>query len=223
MPLLRAIATTLLPLMLAWVALPTSAEAGTPMPAEADLPGFTPETEPADLPPLAFSDGGGRALDLSAFSGRVVLLNLWATWCGPCRAEMPALDRLQARFGGGDFQVVAVSVDQDGAAAVQPFLARFGLGHLGVYLDPDSRVLETLGINALPTSLLIDRGGRLLGEVEGDPGWDSPEARQLIEETIAAGSPPPPAGSGLIRTGAGAQAQWPSSALRMRPARSRQL
>ena len=131
----------------------------------------------------------------------MVLLNLWATWCGPCVGEIPALDRLQARFGGRGFQVVAVSVDRGAGAVVEPFLARIGIDHLAVYLDPESRTLGQLGVSGLPTSLLLDRAGRILGRVEGDPGWDSPEALRLIEGALGGREPRPAPGGLLIRTG----------------------
>ena len=193
MPLLRAIATTLLPLAL------IAALLFAPAAAAPGLRGFVPESSPRPAPPLAFTDAQGRPLGLGDFSGKVVLLNLWATWCGPCVREIPALDRLQARLGGGDFQVVAVSVDRGAGRVVGPFLARMGIGHLPVYLDPDSGTLGQLRVGALPTSLLLDRAGRILGRVEGDPGWDSAEARRLIEGVIGLGAAPArPAG--LIRT-----------------------
>jgi len=194
MPLLRLIATTLLPLLLVAVVVFASP------PAAPALRGFVPEAAPEMAPPLAFTDGEGRRVDLAAFSGRVVLLNLWATWCGPCVAEIPALDRLEARFGGRDFQVVAVSVDRGGAAVVEPFLRRRHIESLPVYLDPESRTLGALGVSGLPTSLLLDRAGRVLGRVEGDPGWDQPEALRLIEGVIGGGAGAPPRPSGLIRT-----------------------
>ena len=178
MPLLRAIATTLLLLA------PLAGAVSPPAPAAAAPRGYVPEAAPGPAPALAFTDGDGRRVGLADFAGSVVLLNLWATWCGPCVQEIPALDRLQARLGGRDFQVVAVSVDRGGGRVVGPFLARMGIGHLAVYLDPESRSLGALGIDGLPTSLLLDRAGRVLGRVVGDPGWDSPEALRLIESAI---------------------------------------
>ena len=175
-------------------------------PAAPALRGFVPEAVPETAPRLAFTDGEGRRVELADFSGSVVLLNLWATWCGPCIEEIPALDRLQARFGGRDFQVVAVSVDRGGAAVVEPFMARRHIDHLAAYLDPESRSVRALGVGGLPTSLLLDRAGRILGRVEGDPGWDQPEARRLIEGALGGGGGggggggAPVRPSGLIRT-----------------------
>ncbi len=193
MPLLRVIATTLLLLGAGAVVV------FAPAAASPGLRGYVPYAAPQVPPPLAFSDGEGQRLDLGAFAGKVVLLNLWATWCGPCVAEIPALDDLQARFGGEDFQVVAVSVDRGAGGVVEPFLERIGASHLPVYLDPSSRILRQLGVSGVPTSFLLDREGRIIGRAEGDPGWDSAAARRLIEDAIGERAAPQlPAG--LIRT-----------------------
>jgi thiol-disulfide isomerase/thioredoxin len=121
---------------------------------------------------------------LSDFAGRVVLLNLWATWCAPCVREMPTLDRLQAELGGPDFEVVALSSDRAGAAAVEPFFRTHGLSRLGVYLDPQGEATRALGTRGLPTTVLIDREGREVGRLEGVAEWDSPEAKALIRAYI---------------------------------------
>ncbi len=193
MPLLRVIATTLL--------LPAVIAAVLLLPAEASsgLRGFVPYDSPRLPPSLTFTDGQGQPLTLGTFSGMVVLLNVWASWCGPCVAELPALDRLQAEMGGQDFQVVAISVDRGAGRVVEPFLLRIGAKHLPVYLDPESRTLRQLGVGALPTSFLLNRQGRIIGRLEGDPDWDSEEARRLIEDAIGE-SPPPDRSFGLIRT-----------------------
>nr|MDQ6882457.1 TlpA family protein disulfide reductase [Pseudomonadota bacterium] len=99
-------------------------------PVQRDVAGVTVHAHPRELPPLRFSSESGTLLDLKAFGGRVVLLNIWATWCGPCREEMPTLDRLQALLGGPRFEVVALSIDGDGMAAVKPFFAQIGVRSL---------------------------------------------------------------------------------------------
>jgi thiol-disulfide isomerase/thioredoxin len=107
---------------------------------------FVVQAEPRPLPPLAFVDGDGKAVDLAQRRGKVVLLNIWATWCAPCRREMPSLDRLQASLGGDGFEVVALSIDQGagGLAAVKAFYAELGLRHLRVL----SRRCRTVGLRA---------------------------------------------------------------------------
>ncbi len=135
---------------------------------------------PRPVPPLAFSDQDGRALSLDSFRGKVVLLNLWATWCAPCVREMPALDRLQAALGGQHFDVVALSIDRNGREAVEPFFARHALRHLQVYLDPESAAARALGVSSLPVSLLLGPDGGMLGRIDGAADWDKEEAETLI-------------------------------------------
>src|SRR5260370_18267189 len=95
------------------------------------------------VPSVQFLDGGGQPIDFDRFRGKVVLANLWATWCPPCAHEMPALDRLQAEIGGDRFAVVAIALDTAGLAAVAPFFHRQGLSHLAIYLDPSHRTVYT--------------------------------------------------------------------------------
>ena len=124
---------------------------------------FTPLATPRPLPELRFADAGGRKLTLADFRGRLVLLNLWATWCVPCRKEMPALDRLQARLGGSGFEVVALSIDRKGLSAVQPFYQELVLKALRIYVDQSGEAADKLGAPNIPTTLLVDRNGRELG------------------------------------------------------------
>jgi thiol-disulfide isomerase/thioredoxin len=137
--------------------------------------------EPRSLPDLHFADGAGRAVRLSDFRGRTVLLNLWATWCGPCRQEMPALDRLQAELGGPGFRVIALSTDAQGVAAVHKFYREVGVERLGVYVDPAHEDMGELGLIGLPTTLLIDPRGREIGRKLGRTEWDSAQMMALIE------------------------------------------
>lgn len=130
---------------------------------------------PRPLAPFAFVDGQGRKTTIDDFAGRLVLLNLWATWCGPCVKEMPSLDRLQAELGGEQFQVVALSVDRGGRETVEPFLTRLGIRTLPMYLDPGNASMGALSPRGLPTTLLIDQEGREVARLEGAAEWDSPE------------------------------------------------
>ena len=118
---------------------------------------------------------------LRRFSGKVVLLNLWATWCPACLHEMPSLDKLQARLGGDRFTVVSLSVDSQGARAVLPFLRRLGIENLTVYLDPVGRAAEALEAGeGLPWTFLIDHRGRVMGYMKGAADWDTHEGDALI-------------------------------------------
>lgn len=150
---------------------------------------FRALSEPRALPDLAFEDGDGRKRVLADFRGRTVLLNLWATWCVPCREEMPALDRLQRKLGGPGFEVVALSIDKDGAAAVRRFYGEIGIRSLGVYVDPTTRVMDGLGIVGIPTTVLVDAGGREIGRRSGAAQWDGLDAVRLIEAHLARAKP----------------------------------
>jgi len=119
----------------------------------------------------------------------VVLLNLWATWCAPCRAEMPALDALQKEMGGKDFEVVALSLDLKGIAVAKKFLEEVKADGLAPYIDESTKSLATLQAPGLPTTLLIDREGRELGRLLGPAEWNSPEARELVAAAVKATSP----------------------------------
>lgn len=124
------------------------------------------------VPDLRFVDGAGAPRSLAEFRGRVILLNLWATWCVPCREEMPALDRLQATLGGPEFEVLALSLDQAGVVAVRKFYQELNLRALHIYVDQDGDTLRKLGSVGVPLTLLIDRDGRELWRVLGPREWD---------------------------------------------------
>ena len=153
---------------------------------------FVVQAEPRPLPPLAFVDGDGKAVDLAQRRGKVVLLNIWATWCAPCRREMPSLDRLQASLGGDGFEVVALSIDQGagGLAAVKAFYAELGLRHLRVYHDAAGQSGFELGVAGVPATFLVDREGREIGRLVGPAEWDGAEAVSLIRRHLGGAAPP---------------------------------
>jgi copper(I)-binding protein/peroxiredoxin len=168
---------------------------------------------PRAVPVLHFADGEGRSLTLDDFRGRVVLLNVWATWCTPCREEMPTLDRLQGVLGGPDFEVLALSIDARGLEVVQPFYKGIGLEHLRMYLDTAGAAMSTLGIPAIPLTLLIDRDGREIGRKFGAAVWDSPAMVGLLRSRLApavgAANVPDPATSVLTASEAWARPTLP--------------
>lgn len=141
---------------------------------------FTALEEPRPLPELRFGDGEGRRLTIADFRGRLVLLNIWATWCFPCRREMPTLDRLQAKLGGPDFEVLALSIDRQGLPVVKAFYEELGLEALRVYVDASTNATRDLGVVGIPTTLLIDQRGREIGRVVGPAEWDGPEVVKLV-------------------------------------------
>jgi thiol-disulfide isomerase/thioredoxin len=140
--------------------------------------------QPHALPEVRFQDDQGRDLTLGDFRGRVVVLNVWATWCVPCRKEMPTLDRLQARLGGKDFLVVALSIDRKGVEAVRGFYQEVGVENLAIYVDPSGRASRGLGLPGVPTTLLIDQEGREVARKMGEAEWDGSEMVSLVERTM---------------------------------------
>lgn len=135
---------------------------------------------PEVLPEVKFQDRNGKELTLADWKGKVVLLNLWATWCLPCRKEMPALERLQAQLGSDRFEVVAVSVDRTGLAGARKFLEETKIEKLALYADPTARMASNLRAAGLPATLLIDGEGREVGRLLGPAEWDSADAKKLI-------------------------------------------
>ena len=148
---------------------------------------FVMHDAPKPVAAIKFDDAQGQSRNLADFKGKVVLLNIWATWCGPCRNEMPALDRLQAGLGGSDFEVVALSIDRGGMDAVRKFFADIGIRTLAMYLDSSGQALRTLSALGLPTTLLIDREGREIGRLIGPAEWDSPEMVEFVRCVVAKG------------------------------------
>lgn len=149
------------------------------------LAAFLIHPEPKPLADLAFQDGSGKPLKLSDWKGRVVLLNLWATWCAPCRKEMPDLSKLQKELGSDQFEVLAISVDRKGAEASAAFLKETGADNLKLYVEPTTRIVNDVQSAGLPATILVDRQGRELGRLLGPADWASPEAQALIKAALA--------------------------------------
>jgi len=144
--------------------------------------------QPRAAPEIHFADDQGHDLTLDDFRGHVVLLNIWATWCVPCRKEMPTLDRLQANLSGEEFLVIPLSIDRDGVAPVKRFYQEVGVEKLGIYVDPSGRASRALSVPGVPTTLLIDREGREVARKMGESQWNSPEMVSLVERTIQGAS-----------------------------------
>ena len=139
------------------------------------------------VPDLVFMTEEGEQVSIEKWRGRVVLVNLWATWCAPCRKEMPALAELQQQLGSDDFEVVAISVDRKGAEASAAFLIETGATALKLYVDKSAQSLDTVQAVGLPATLLLDRQGREIGRLLGPAEWSSPDAITLIKAAIAEG------------------------------------
>ena len=156
--------------------------------AHGEVAALTMAASPLRLPDLAFEDADGKPRKLSEWRGRTVLVNLWATWCVPCRKEMPALDALQAKLGGPDFEVVAVNIDTRDLEKPKNFLKDANLTRLGYYSDQKAKVFQDLkGIGralGMPTSVLVDGEGCEIATIAGPAEWDSEEAKKLITAAI---------------------------------------
>jgi len=139
---------------------------------------------PRQLANLRFTDASGQPTDLAAFRGRVVLLNIWATWCAPCREELPTLDALQAQLGGQGFAVIALSIDQGGLPVAQPFLERIGVTRLRAYADTFGEATERYSATGVPLVLVIDPQGREIGRRLGRATWDNPATVALMRSLI---------------------------------------
>ncbi|HEX8416092.1 MAG TPA: TlpA disulfide reductase family protein [Methylobacterium sp.] len=152
--------------------------------AQGEVAAFQASETPKPASPLAFKGPDGADLTLADLKGRTLLLNLWATWCAPCKAEMPALDRLQAEMGGPDFAVVAINLETRNLDKPPLWLKENGIAHLAYYGDPGGRVLPALqretGTVGLPTTMLIDARGCTLGILKGPAEWAGADAKRLI-------------------------------------------
>jgi thiol-disulfide isomerase/thioredoxin len=152
--------------------------------AHGEVAALTMASVPLRLPDLAFEDANGKPRKLSDWRGRTVLVNLWATWCVPCRKEMPALDRLQTKLGGKDFEVVAINIDTRDTDKSKNFLKDARLNRLSYFSDDKAKVFQDLKAIGralgMPTSVLIDGQGCEIGTIAGPAEWDSDDAVKLI-------------------------------------------
>ncbi|UVC16980.1 thiol:disulfide interchange protein TlpA [Mesorhizobium onobrychidis] len=156
--------------------------------ATGQVAALLPADPPQSLKSLAFNDPGGKPMTLADRAGKMLLLNLWATWCAPCRAEMPALDALQKEMGSDAFEVVAVNVDAGDDTKPKKFLEEIGVEALGYYRDSTMALfndLKTRGLAlGLPVTMLIDGEGCLIAHMNGPAEWSGPDAKRLVETAL---------------------------------------
>ena len=159
--------------------------------AKGQVAAFRPADAPDLVRDLTFQAPDGSQTNLAAFAGKTLLVNLWATWCVPCRAEMPALDRLEAALGSSTFSVVAVNVDVRNPERAHAFLDDIGVSKLAFYSDPSFAIFNALKKRGLalglPTTILVDGKGCRIGGIEGPAEWDSEDAKALVEAAMASG------------------------------------
>jgi len=159
--------------------------------ATGEVAAMLPADPPQSLKGLAFNGPDGKPMTLADRGGKTLLINLWATWCAPCRAEMPALDALQEQMGGDRFEVVAVNVDTGGDEKPKNFLSEIGVDNLSYYREPTLDLFNDLKKRGLalglPVTLLVDADGCLLANMNGPAEWSSADAKRLIEAALPAG------------------------------------
>lgn len=143
-----------------------------------------PETRPA-MPDIVFADGSSMPVHLRRYLGRVVVLNFWASWAGPCLKELIFLDRLQGNLRNEALSVVALTEDKDGVPAADAFIDRQNLNYLSPFADPGGTAARALGVRGLPTSFIIDKHGRLVFRLEGPFEWDNAEITTRIRQLMA--------------------------------------
>lgn len=143
---------------------------------------------PEPLPEFAFEDGSGATKSLADYKGKVTLLNLWATWCAPCKLEMPALNALQGEIGGKDFEVLAINMDSRNAGKPRQWLKDNNINHLAYYADTPGKIFQALRgagrASGLPVTLLINRDGCLVGSLDGAAEWHSDDAKALVKGAL---------------------------------------
>lgn len=160
---------------------PTVGESGTSSSKLGEMAAFVTKKTPEPLPDITFQDAAGKDVTLSSFKGKTILLNLWATWCEPCREEMPALDRLQKDLGSDKFEVVALSLDRKGYEASRKFLDDLKAGNVKLYSDATAKQGMALKLLGMPTTILINKDGLEVGRLAGSAKWDSEDAKKLVE------------------------------------------
>jgi thiol-disulfide isomerase/thioredoxin len=168
---------------------PAVATAGRVAPfARGEVAGVVVASRPLRLPDLAFRDESGNDRHLAEWQGRTVLLNLWATWCVPCRKEMPALDELQAKLGGPPFEVLSINIDTRDAAKPRNWLKEVGITRLGYYTDSSAKVFQDLKLVGraigMPTTILVDPAGCEIGTIAGPAEWASEDALKLVRAAL---------------------------------------
>ncbi len=168
---------------------PAAALAQTLQPlARGEVAALAPAKSPVRLAELSFQDAAGKERKLGDFANKTVLLNLWATWCVPCKKEMPALDELQTKLGGADFEVVAVNIDTRDPQKPKAWLKDNGITQLAYYADPTARIFQDLKEKGrafgMPTTLLVDRNGCEVATLAGPAEWASGDAIRFIEKAL---------------------------------------
>ena len=151
---------------------------------EGDMRKLIVHEEPRELKSTIIVDEDGNDLDLSSFGGKTILLNFWATWCAPCRAEMPSLDALNEELGGDSFEVLTVSSGRNPAPAVDGFFKEANIKTLPKYADPTTKFSRDSGVLGLPVTLILDENGHEIARLQGEAEWNSENAKAILAKFI---------------------------------------
>ncbi|WP_099826218.1 TlpA disulfide reductase family protein [Oceaniglobus indicus] len=155
---------------------------------DGDMKKLNFHSEPKDVSAQAFSDPDGGEHRLADWQGKIVLLNFWATWCAPCRHEMPALDALQKQLGSDDFEVVTLATGRNAVPAIERFFDEVGVTSLPILLDAKQAVAREMAVLGLPITVILDREGREIARLRGDADWNSDSARAILTALATGGA-----------------------------------
>ncbi|EGT3628772.1 TlpA family protein disulfide reductase [Morganella morganii] len=160
-----------------------------PMESTVDLINVLPKTFPIE--PVAFNDVDGKTIDFSQFKGKIIMVNMWATWCPPCVRELPAIERLATKFKAEDFVLLPISIDAEGKQQVQPFLNSLGMPNFNSYYDQPQSLGDVFPLDTIPATFILDQQGQLIAFVRSYVDWDDAKAVSLIQGFIDKGSKKP--------------------------------
>lgn len=160
-----------------------------PMESTVDLINVLPKTFPIE--PVTFNDVDGKTIDFSQFKGKIIMVNMWATWCPPCVRELPAIERLATKFKAEDFVLLPISIDAEGKHQVQPFLSSLGMPNFNSYYDQPQSLGDVFPLDTIPATFILDQQGQLIAFVRSYVDWDDAKAISLIQGFIDKGSKKP--------------------------------
>ncbi|QYJ79055.1 TlpA disulfide reductase family protein [Shewanella acanthi] len=163
-------------------AYPGMQQANKQIASTADLINVLPHTFP--IKPVAFNDVDGKTIDFSHYKGKVVMVNMWATWCPPCVRELPAIERLATKFKADDFVLLPISIDVDGKEQVKPFLTSLGMPNFNSYYDPEQNLGQVFPLDTIPATFILDQNGQLIAFVRSFVDWDDAKAQKIIQGFI---------------------------------------
>lgn len=170
-------------------AYPGMQQATKPIESTVDLINVLPKTYP--IKPVAFNDVDGKAIDFSHYKGKVIMVNMWATWCPPCVRELPAIERLATKFKAEDFALLPISIDAEGKQQVQSFLNTLGMAGFNSYYDPEENLGQVFPLDTIPATFILDQDGQLIAFVRSFVDWDDAKAVSLIQGFIDKGREKP--------------------------------